>query len=225
MKQSIASLGALALFISFCGYRQVSFASDQSAKSPLMNPRDKHWSERAPETFKARFETSKGAFTIECHRGWAPRGVDRFYNLIRAGFFDNSRFFRLRAGFIAQFGIPGDPSVAAVWRNEAIKDDPVKESNTRGTIAYAMTGPDTRTTQLYINLSDNSRLDADGFAPLGKVIDGMEVVDKLYAGYGEEAGGGMRGGKQGKMFEGGNEYLDREFPKLDRIVRARLVDR
>ncbi len=190
-----------------------------------MNPKHKLWSQRAPDVFKVRMETSKGSFVIETHRDWAPRGVDRFYNLVRAGFFDNSRFFRVRPGFIAQFGIPGDPAIAAAWKEQTIADDPVRESNTRGSIAYAMTGPDTRTTQLYINLSDNSRLDKDGFAPIGKVVVGMDVADQLYAGYGEDAGGGMRGGKQGKIFEGGNAYLDREFPSLDKLIRATIVSR
>lgn len=187
-----------------------------------MNPKHKLWSRRAPAVFKVRLETSKGSFVIEAHREWAPRGVDRFYNLVRAGFFDDSRFFRVRAGFIAQFGIPGNPAVAKAWKDETIPDDPARQSNTRGSIAYAMTGPNTRTTQLYFNLSDNSRLDGDGFAPIGKVIEGMEVVDHLYAGYGEEGGGGMRGGKQGKIFEGGNAYLDREFPSLDKLARATI---
>ena len=151
-----------------------------------------------------RFETGKGAFVVEAHRDWAPRGADRFYNLVRAGFFDDSRFFRVRAGFIAQFGIPGDPAVAAVWQNRTIPDDPARQSNARGFVSYAMTGPGARTTQLFINLGDNSRLDKDGFAPVGRVVEGMEVVDRLYAGYGEEAGGGMRGGKQGKIFAGGD---------------------
>src|SRR5205085_540678 len=147
-----------------------------------------------------------GDILIEVRRDLSPHGADRFYNLVRAGFFDDSRFFRVRAGFIAQFGIPGDPAIAAVWRDQTIPDDPVRESNTRGTISYAMTGPNARTTQLFINLGDNSRLDKDGFAPIGKVIEGMNVVDQLYSGYGEEAGGGMRGGKQGKIFEGGNTH-------------------
>ncbi|MFY9555251.1 MAG: peptidylprolyl isomerase [Blastocatellia bacterium] len=167
-------------------------------------------------------DTSKGLFVLEVHRDWAPRGADRFYNLVRAGFFDNSRFFRVRAGFIAQFGIAGDPATAAVWKDQAIPDDPVRQSNTRGSIAYAMTGPNTRTTQLYINLADNSRLDRDGFSPIGKVVEGMAVVDQLYSGYDEHAGGGMRGGKQGLIFAGGNAYLDREFPRLDKVVRATI---
>jgi homoserine O-acetyltransferase len=129
----------------------------------------------------------------------------------------------VRPGFIAQFGIPGDPQIAATWREQKMLDDPVKQSNSRGTIAYAMTGPDTRTTQLYINMSDNSRLDPDGFAPIGRVIEGMDLVDQLYSAYGEDAGGGMRGGKQGRIFDGGNAYLDREFPRLDKLIRATVV--
>lgn len=192
-------------------------------RDPLMNPNHRLWREHSPDVCKVRLETSKGNFIIELHRDWAPLGADRFYNLVRVGFFDGSRFFRIRAGFIAQFGIPGNPAVAAVWRDEAIRDDPNRQSNTRGTIAYAMTGPNTRTTQLYINLSDNARLDSEGFAPIGKVVEGMEIVDKLYAGYGEEAGGGVRGGKQGKIFAGGNQYLDHDFPALDKLIRASIV--
>ena len=224
--KSGVSLG-LSLVIAVCLCVQVHGSNPQvgDVRAILLNPRHKLWSERSPEVFHARLETSKGNLVIEVHRDWAPRGSDRFYNLVRAGFFDNSRFFRVRPGFIAQFGIPGDPLIASAWRTEAIPDDPVRQSNTRGSIAYAMTGPNTRTTQLYINLSENSRLDPDGFAPLGRVIDGMDVADRLYAGYGEEAGGGMRGGKQGRIFEGGNAYLDREFPNLDKLIRATIVKR
>jgi len=188
-----------------------------------MNPKHEMWRQAAPAVFRVRFETSKGSFVVEAHRDWASHGVDRFYNLARAGFFDDSRFFRVRASFIAQFGIPGDPAIAAIWQDQTIQDDPPRQSNARGFVAYAMTGPNSRTTQLFINLSDNSRLDKEGFAPIGKVIEGMEIVDQLYAGYGEEAGGGMRGGKQEKLFRGGNAYLDREFPKLDKLVRAKIL--
>ncbi|MDD5544112.1 MAG: peptidylprolyl isomerase [Acidobacteriia bacterium] len=167
-------------------------------------------------------ETSKGSFVIQVHRDWAPHGAGRFFNLVRSGFFDDSRFFRVRAGFIAQFGIPGNPEIAALWRTQVISDDPPRESNRRGTLAFAMTGPDTRTTQLYLNLSDNRRLTVEGFAPIGEVVQGMNVVDQLYSEYGEASGGGMRGGKQGPLFEEGNAYLDREFPRLDRLVSARL---
>ena len=195
-------------------------AAQENAESRLSDPRLAFWKETAPEVFQAKFQTSKGDFIIEAHRDWAPRGADRFFNLVRAGFFDDSRFFRVRAGFIAQFGIAGDAAVATRWRSEAISDDPVRQSNTRGFVSYAMTGPDARTTQLFINLPDNSRLDREGFAPIGRVIEGMEIVDQLYSGYGEDAGGGMRGGKQDKLFAEGDRYLDREFPKLDKIVKA-----
>ena len=226
-KQPAGALAALFLIIPICRGDRVQGASVQvpDARSALMNPKHKLWSQRAPDVFRVRIETSKGTMVIEVHRDWAPRGADRFYNLARAGFFDDSRFFRVRPAFIAQFGIPGDPAIAAVWKGQSIADDPVRESNTRGSIAYAMTGPDTRTTQLYINLSDNSRLDKEGFAPIGKVVEGMEVADQLYAGYGEDAGGGMRGGKQDKIFQSGNAHLDREFPRLDKLLRAAIATR
>ena len=226
-KQCALAFAGLALVIAACLRDPVQGASVQvpEARAVLMNPKHDLWSRRSPDAFKVRIETSKGNFVIETHRDWAPRGADRFYNLVRAGFFDDSRFFRVRPGFIAQFGIPGDPVIAAAWKEQTFPDDPVRQSNTRGSIAYAMTGPNTRTTQLYINLSDNSRLDPDGFAPMGKVIEGMDIADRLYAGYGEDAGGGRRGGKQGKIFEGGNAYLDREFPSLDKLIRATIVQR
>ena len=188
----------------------------------LLRPADGFWDQQAPSRFQVRFATSEGDFVVEVHREWAPIGADRFYNLVRAGFFDDSRFFRIRAGYIAQFGISGDPAVSAVWRSRSLEDDPVQETNTRGRIAFAMTGPNTRTTQPYINLVDNTHLDEQGFAPLGQVIEGMEVVDRLYAGYDESAGGGMRGGKQGKIFAEGNTHLDEAFPKLTKLDRATL---
>ena len=196
---------------------------DQAARAALTDAHHAFWSERAPALSRIRLETTAGAFVIEVHRDWAPRGADRLYDLARAGFFDDSRFFRVRAGFIAQFGIPGDPAVAAVWRDARMPDDSVRHSNVRGTVSYAMTGPDARTTQLFVNLADNSRLDAEGFAPVGVVVEGMDVVDRLYSGYGESAGGGMRGGRQGEIFAGGNSFLDRAYPKLDRLIRARVV--
>jgi cyclophilin family peptidyl-prolyl cis-trans isomerase len=159
---------------------------------------------------------------IEVHRQWAPHGADRFYNLVAHGFFDGQRFFRVRQGFIAQFGVSGEPAIAAAWRSATIHDDPPLESNKRGTVAYAFTTPNTRATQVYINLSDNQRLDADGFAPFGVVVRGMEVVDRLYAGYGETVGGGMRAGNQDALFAGGNAWLAREFPRLDSIRRVTL---
>ena len=188
------------------------------ASSPAAGP-----PARAPEVFQVRFETSQGAFVVEAHREWAPQGIDHFHELVAAGFFDGSRFFRVVPGFIAQLGVAGEPKVTAAWKDRTIPDDPARQSNTRGTIAYAMTGPNTRTTQLYINLADNSRLDSQGFAPIGRVTSGMEVVDRLYAGYGETSGGGMRGGRQGKLLAEGNVWLDANFPKLDHLLRARIV--
>ena len=221
----VAMVSAFLLFATGCGQDDAGDAATPTfdAHAVLMDPSHAAWSEPAPDVFRVRLETSKGAFVIEVHRAWAPYGVDRFFNLVRTGFFDDSRFFRVRAGFIAQFGIPGDPTVTALWKDRTMPDDPVRQTNTRGAVAYAMTGPDTRTTQLYINYGDNARLDAEGFAPIGRVVEGMDVVDQLYAGYDEEAGGGMRGGKQDQMLEGGNAHLDAHFPLLDKLRRATMV--
>jgi homoserine O-acetyltransferase len=174
----------------------------------------------SPANFRVKFDTTKGPFVIEAHRDWAPNGVDRFYSLVRNGFFDDSRFYRVLPNYIAQFGIAGDPSVAAVWRARTIPADPEHGSNLRGTVGFAMVTPDARTTQLYINLADNLKNDHQGFTIIGRVVEGMDVVDRLYSGYGETSGGGMRAGHQQKLFEEGNPYLDREFPKLDRILHA-----
>ena len=189
----------------------------------LWNPRDGYWGGAAPGVFRVKVATTKGDFVIEAHREWSPYGVDRFYNLVRAGFYDNSRFYRVIHGDFAQFGIAGNPEIAQMWRNQTILDDPVRQSNTRGFIAYAMTGPNTRTTQLYIVTGDRSRQDQDGFAPFGKVVEGMDVVDQLYSEYGKRSGGGMRAGRQAKLFEQGNAYLDATFPDLDRLIRAAVL--
>ncbi len=174
----------------------------------------------APPEFQVRFETTAGNFIIETHRDWAPRGADRFYQLVKAKYFDESRFYRTVAGKWVQFGIAGDPKIALKWRSRTIEDDPVKQSNAPGFVAFAFTKPGTRSTQIYINLGNNSNQDAQGFAPFGKVVEGMDVVEKLYSGYGENSGGGMRAGHQDRMFQEGNAYLDREFPKLDKLIRA-----
>ena len=173
----------------------------------------------APETFRARFETSKGTFVVEAHRSWSPNGVDRFHNLVRNGFFHDVRFFRVIEGFMAQFGINGDPEIQGAWRSANILDDPVVMGNTRGRVSFAMAGPDTRSTQLFINFGDNSRLDQMGFSAIGEVVEGMEVVDALHAGYGEGAPNGS-GPSQGRIQEEGNAYLDEDFPNLDHIERA-----
>lgn len=213
------------LLVLHTGFIACSPATDDDVptRSLLLRPDDRAWYEPAPDSFRVAFETSKGRFVIEAHRGWAPVGADRFYNLVRHGYYDDSRFYRVVAGFIVQFGLAGDPAVTAVWLDRTIEDDPVRETNTRGRIAYAMTGPDTRATQVYISLIDNVRLDSTGFAPFGEVVEGMEVVDRLYAGYGETAGGGMRAGNQGRIIAEGNARLDRDFPFLDRIFLARIV--
>ncbi len=176
----------------------------------------------APATFAVRFETSKGAFTLRAHRAWAPRGVDRLYNLVQSGFFDNTRFFRTVTGFMVQFGVHGDPAVNAAWENLAIPDDSVAQSNSRGRMSFAMAGPGTRTTQVFINLVDNRSLDEMGFAPVGEVTDGMAVIDSLYAGYGDGPPSGF-GPDQMRLMREGNAYLEREFPRLDFIRTARLV--
>lgn len=189
----------------------------------LGDPKHPLWSRPSPAVYRVVFETSKGKFVLEVTRSLAPRGADRFYHLVETGFYNNSRFYRVIEGRFVQFGIAGNPKVAAVWREARFADDPVQASNVRGTFAYAMTGPDARTTQIYINTSDQLRQDAQGFAPFGKVVEGMDVVDGLYHGYGEQSGGGMRAGKQAKLFEEGNTYLDREFPLLDKLIRARII--
>lgn len=180
---------------------------------------------RAPDRFFAHVETTKGTFVLEIDRDWAPRGADRFYELARAGYFDDSRFSRVVPNFIVQFGIAGDSATNARWSSATIPDDPVTHSNTVGTIAFAMRGPNDRTTQLFISTVDNSRLDAQGFAPIGRVVSGMDVVNAIYSGYGESSGGGVRAGKQAPLLNGGNAYVDREFPRLDKLIRIRISDR
>ncbi len=176
----------------------------------------------APDVFQARFETSKGDFVIEVHREWSPNGADRFYNLVANGFYDEVRFFRVVAGFMAQFGIHGDPEVAAAWRGHPIPDDPVMQSNTRGFVTYAMAGENTRTTQIYINYGDNSRLDEMGFSPFGQVVEGMDVVDSINSEYGDFAPRG-NAPDGASMQSRGNEYLVEEYPDLDFVVRATIV--
>jgi len=177
--------------------------------------------EQAPATYNVKFDTSKGAFVITVHRDWAPAGADRFYNLVKNGFYDNARFFRVISGFMVQFGIHADPKVSAVWREARIPDDPVKQSNKRGLITFATAGPNTRTTQVFINFGDNGALDRQGFAPFGQVVSGMNVVDALFAGYGEGAPSGQ-GPEQGRIQREGNAYLTRDFAKLDYIKKATI---
>ena len=172
--------------------------------------------EKAPAIFKAKFDTSKGPFVVEVHRDWAPNGADRFYNLVKNGFFDDTRFFRVMPGFMVQFGINGEPKVSEVWRSARIPDDRVMQSNRRGMMTFATSGRDSRTTQVFINFADNSGLDGQGFAPFGQVISGMNnVVDKIHSGYGETP-------NQGNIQMQGNAYLEKTFPNLDYVKKATI---
>jgi peptidyl-prolyl cis-trans isomerase A (cyclophilin A) len=176
--------------------------------------------DQAPETFRAVFSTTQGDFVVEVHREWAPRGADRFYNLVRSGFYDGARFHRVVEKYL-QWGLPGDPALTKAWAATGLADDVVRQSNTRGRVSFAAAGPNTRTVQVYVNRVDNPALDKMGFAPVGEVVAGMEVVQKMYGGYGEGAPRG-KGPDQRKIREEGEAYFAREFPQLDRVVRARV---
>jgi peptidyl-prolyl cis-trans isomerase A (cyclophilin A) len=176
----------------------------------------------SPDSFRVKFETTKGDFTVQVTRAWAPRGVDRFYRLVTEGYFKDIRFFRVLPGFMAQFGMSGDPAVNAKMDSLRIPDDPVSQSNKRGMVTFATAGPNTRSNQFFINYGDNASLDSQGFSPFGKVVDGMNAVDALYGGYGEGAPNGA-GPSQDSIAQKGNEYLQRAFPKLDYIKSATIV--
>jgi len=189
----------------------------------LLDPSLPEWKEQAPASFKAKFATSKGDFTIQVDRAWSPFGADRFYTLVKNGYYDDVRFFRVVDGFMVQFGIHGNPDVNKAWMRNTIKDDAVAKSNTRGWVTFATGGPNTRTTQIFINFVDRNRmLDGQGFSPFGQVIEGMDVVDKLYKGYGEGAPQG-RGPHQGRIQSEGNAYLNDKFKELDYVKTARIV--
>ena len=183
------------------------------------DPASPGFAAQAPDSFRVRFATTKGDVVIAVHRAWAPLGGDRFYNLVRSGYYDGVRFFRVLPGFMAQFGINGDTAVSTAWRERRIGDDPVRRTNVRGMVTFATAGPGTRTTQVFINYGNNDRLDGMGFAPFGQVVEGMEVVDALYGGYGEGAPQG-RGPNQLRLQVEGEKYMARQFPKLDKINRA-----
>lgn len=190
----------------------------------LLKPTDAMLAEHAPDTARYRVETGRGAFVIETYRAWAPRGADRFHQLATHGFFDGVRFFRVVESFMAQFGLNGDPRVASAWEDLTVPDDSVRASNVRGAVSFAMHGAGTRSTQLFINLVDNRNLDEMGFAPIGRVVEGMSVVDSLYGGYGDAYPHGA-GPDQGRIAREGNRYLRRQYPKLDSIVRVTVVGR
>ncbi len=186
--------------------------SQSGDRSKLLSPAK--LTEKAPDVYRAKFDTTRGVFVIEVRRAWAPIGADRFYNLVKSGFYDNCRFFRVVPKFMVQFGISGDPAVSAAWERANIKDESVKKSNLRGYITYAKASiPDSRTTQVFINFVDNTFLDNQGFSPFGKVVDGMKVVDSIYSGYGETP-------DQFRIQKAGNPYLEKDFPKLDYIKSA-----
>jgi len=193
-------------------------SSANSPKPSLLRPST--LTATAPPVYSAAFKTTKGTFVVTVHRAWAPRGADRFYNLVRNGFYDDVSLFRVIPGFVVQFGISSKPSIARVWANANIRDDPVKHANTRGTITFADAGPNTRSTQVFVNLVDNGRLGRLGFAPFGEVTSGMSVLGKLYSGYGEQPASA-----QGQMVEQGKAFLERTFPRLDSILTARIVRR
>jgi peptidyl-prolyl cis-trans isomerase A (cyclophilin A) len=188
----------------------------QAAAAKMKDPAA--FTEQAPATYRARFETSQGVFVIEIHRDWAPHAADRFYNLVKDGFYDNARFFRVLSGFMVQFGLNGDPEIQRPWSSAGLPDEPAKQSNTRGFVSFAReSSPNTRFTMVFINYKDNSYLDAEGFSPFGQVVVGMDVADKLYSGYGRTNVPDQR-----RILSEGNAYLAAEYPKLDFIKRARL---
>src|SRR5450755_406766 len=187
------------------------------AKPSLMNPAS--LKTKAPEVYKAQFTTTKGDFVVEVHRDWSPNGADRFYNLVKSGFYDDASFFRVIPGFVVQFGMNAKPAVEAVWQKANIRDDAVKQSNKKGYVVFATAGPNTRTTQVFINLGDNTSLDAQGFSPFGTVVEGMDVVEKFYSGYGDPP----RGPDQGLVASQGKAYLDKNFSKLDSIKTAKIA--
>ncbi|MCA9595806.1 MAG: peptidylprolyl isomerase [Myxococcales bacterium] len=209
LKSSIALAVLLSLAAAGCK------SEPTSEKASSLTPAKA--TETAPAEFKARFTTSKGPFTVEVHRDWAPQGADRFYNLVKLGFYDGTRFFRVVPGFVVQWGIHGDGNaVMQHWRGAGLPDDPVRQSNTEGTVTFAMAGKSSRTTQIFVNLADNSRLDEMGFATFGKVVDGMDVVKSLYSGYGQTP-------DQASIQSQGNAYLEREYPKLDYVKSAEIT--
>jgi peptidyl-prolyl cis-trans isomerase A (cyclophilin A) len=201
----------------------VSCGKETASNSPLAHPSAAMLAEHAPDTVRVRFETSKGPFVVEAYRAWAPNGVDRFYQLAKNGYFDDERFFRVIGGFMAQFGVNGDPAVNEAWAERTIADDPVVHSNERGTVTFAAkSAPNSRTTQLFISFRNNANLDGIGFAPIGRVIEGMAAVDSLYSGYGDGAPEG-NGPDQLKAQAEGNAYLKRDFPKLDYVTKATVL--
>lgn len=191
----------------------------------LVHPEAATFQKSAPADYHVRLRTTKGDIVMEVHRAWSPHGADRFYQLVRHGYYDSAAIFRIRTATWAQFGIAADPAISRAWRHQTIPDDPRVLSNTRGTVDFAFKDPNGRSTQVFINLKDNSSThDTVPFVPFARIIEGMTVADSLYPGYGEHAGGGIRGGKQDSLFSAGNDWLRRNFPHLDYILQASIID-
>lgn len=216
MTRHLTRLLLLVLAVSTLG------ACKRRQQSGLLTPTGSALAQPAPDSFRVAFQTSEGRFVVQAVRAWAPIGVDRFHYLVRHGYYDRTKFFRNLPGFVAQFGIHGDPEVNAVWKDKRIPDDPVAQSNLPGTLTFATAGPNTRTVQLFINKRDNSRLDAMGFAPIGRIVEGFDVVSGLYEGYGEGPPRGS-GPEQERIEKEGNRYLNRFYPQLDSIITARVI--
>ena len=222
MKSAVLGLG---LVVAVPVIAQSAESAPPLDRAVLLNPQAPELNRRAPEVFRVRLDTTRGDIVLEIHRDWSPHGADRFYNLVRGGYYEDSKFFRVRKETWVQFGVSGDPTVAQAWREATIPDEPRRESNVRGTIAYAFAPGGRRATQVFINLRDNAAThDSEPFVPFGRVIEGIEAAEAIYAEYGDEAGGGIRGGKQAPLFEEGNAWLERNFPKLDAIRRATVVE-
>ena len=206
----LSGLTVAAVFVAAAALAQ---GGAEGSKEKLKTP--SALTEQAPATYKAKFDTSKGPFVIEVHRAWAPKGADRFYNLVKNGFFDDTRFFRVVPDFMVQFGIHGDPAIQKNWANANIQDDPKNQSNKKGFVTFATRGPNTRTTQIFVNYKDNAFLDSQGFTPFGQVVTGLDVVEKINSQYGEKP-------NQGSIQSEGNAYLNKDFPKLDFVKKATI---
>lgn len=217
MTRILGAAALLVLAVGCGGKPPAKTANGPDLSNPLLYPA--RLTETAPDTFRVRFHTSKGDFVVEVHRAWAPIGADRFYNLVKNGFYDDTRIYRVLKGFMVQFGLSGDPMISAQWKDKVLVDDPVTQSNLRGRLSFARNGPTSRTTDVFVNLKDNPSLDKQGFAPFGEVVEGMRVVDSFYSGYGDGPPRG-NGPYQAQVLARGNAYLDAQFPKLDRIETA-----
>ena len=209
-----ALLCVLAVVLAGCSSTGTKPSGEAPRKAERLKP---------PETYRVRFDTTQGPFVVEVQREWAPRGADRFFELVQGRFYDGARLFRVKPKFVVQFGISVDPKSNELWRQLRLVDDPVKQSNLRGFVSYATDGPNTRTTQVFINLADNKRLDARGFSPFGKVVEGMEAVDRFYS-YGEVQSLGGGGPDTAKMESLGDDYIQRSFPRMDQIKTARVIE-